>query len=408
MDEIRNQFPIFQTNDKDKALVYLDSAATSQKPQAVINAITDFYTRGNSNVHRGLYPLAINATEKYIQAHKKIATMINASSDEEVIFVRNCTEGLNLLSNVLADNILQEGDVVVITEMEHHSNIIPWQLLSRKLKIKIEWIPVKHDTFTLDLDYLDFLVRKYREKVKIVSFVHMYNVLGVMNDVPAIVELASSVGAKTILDTAQSIVHTNIDVQKLGVDFITFSGHKMYGPTGIGVVWGKKEFWEKCEPWMGGGEMVNKVWKTGAEWTELPYKFEAGTPNISGGIALGVAADWIRSNIDPIEVKSYERGLVNSLLSGLASIQGIKIFGPAERDSRESIVSFTSSNVHPHDIATLLGEKNIAVRAGYHCAEPLHKNLEFGPTLRVSLAPYNNQGEIDYFLKSLKEIIQGF
>lgn len=409
MIEIRNQFPIFQESpDQENNLIYLDSAATFQKPQAVINAIKDFYEKQNANVHRGVYPLSENVTYAYHEAHKKVANFINASSEEEIIFVRNCTEGLNMLSRVLTSTHLEEGDVVVITEMEHHSNIVPWQMLARKLKLKLEWIPIKHDTFQLDLEYLDFVIRKYRERVKVISFVHLSNVLGVWNDVETIVEMAKSVGAITILDAAQSIAHKEIDVKNLGVDFMTFSGHKMYGPTGIGVVWGKKEYWLESEPWLGGGDMVTKVWKTGSEWAELPYKFEAGTPNISGGIALGVATDWIRSNFNRIEVNTHENGLMTRLINGLNDISGIRIFGPSEKGSRDAVLSFVHTQIHPHDIASLLAERNIAVRAGFHCAEPLHRNLESGPTLRVSIAPYNDQNEIAIFIKTLQEVIDTF
>lgn len=405
MEEIRSQFPILEREFNGKQLVYFDNAATTQKPKAVIEAITDFYQNSNANVHRGLYQLSQEATSLYTDAHKKLADWIGADEDE-TIFTSGTTEGLNLVANILTEHFMQEGDVIVLTEMEHHSNIIPWQLCAKRKNLKIEWIPVDPESFTLDLAYLDFLVRKYRERIKVLSFVYMSNVLGSTTDVKKLVEIAKSLEVITVLDCAQAVGHKQINVKSLGVDFAAFSGHKMYGPTGTGVLYGRKEILEKSGPWKGGGEMVSRVNKVTADWSELPWKFEAGTPNIAGGVALGATVDWIKENLVWPKVESHERALIRELMGGIKSISGINIFGSDDPKDHGSLISFTHSSIHPHDIASILDEGGIAVRAGYHCAEPIHARFGIGPSVRASVAPYNTVDEVKFFVEQLREGIK--
>ncbi|MCA9377096.1 SufS family cysteine desulfurase [Candidatus Nomurabacteria bacterium] len=407
MDDIRSQFPILQREVNGKQLVYLDNAATTQKPKQVIDSITNYYTNYNANVHRGLHTLSTEATNAYEEAHRKAADLIGATP-EEVFFVSNATEGLNFICNTVAEQGLEEGDVVVITEMEHHSNIVPWQMASRRKKFKLEWIPVTESASGLDLSYLEFLVRKYREKLKLISFVHISNVLGVKTDVKKVVEIAKTVGALTVLDATQTVAHTQIDVGELDIDYLVFSGHKMFGPTGIGVVYGKHELLEETEPWLGGGDMISKVWKNGAEWAELPWRFEAGTPNIAGGVGLMSAIDWMANNLLMTQVEAHEKALTKIAVEGLKRDSRIKIFGPDDADKRNSLVSFVVNGMHPHDVSSMLDEYGIAVRAGYHCAEPLHKRFNMQPTVRASFSVYNTEDEVKYFLEILDKVISEF
>lgn len=407
MDKLREHFPILDIEVNQSPLIYFDNAATSQKPTRVIDAISRYYRESNSNVHRSVHTLAGESTRLYEEAHQVVAKYIGAK-ESEVFFTRNCTEGINFVANVLADSHFEEGDVIVLTEMEHHSNIVPWQILARKKNLKLEWIPVVGDNCSLDLEYLHFLTRKYREKIKLITFVHTSNVLGVTNDVDQIVRLAKSVGALTLLDGAQSVAHQKVDVKKLDVDFFVFSGHKMYGPTGIGVVYGRQEILESVEPWHGGGEMISKVWKTGAEWADPPQKFEAGTPNIGGGVGLMSAVKWINKHIDFERSCDHEALLVKMAVAGMGVNPRITLLGPKSPESRGSVVSFGVKDLHPHDLATLLDERGIAIRAGYHCAQPLHDKFQFGPSARISFMPYNTVEEVRTFLRSLNEILRKF
>lgn len=407
MENIRDQFPILAEKKDGKRLVYLDNGATTQKPQHVIDAIVRYYTEQNANVHRGLYKLAHESTQLYTEAHRKVEKFIGAD-EGEVFFTSGTTAGLNFLAKAITDQLLDEGDVIVLTEMDHHSNIVPWQLVTEDRRFKIEWIPVNEADHKLDFEYLDFLVRKYRERLKVISFPLVSNVLGYSQDVKKIVEVAKASGAITIADAAQAVGHKKVDVKELGVDFLVFSGHKMYGPTGIGAVYGRKELLEKIEPIFGGGEMVTKVNKISSEWEELPWKFEAGTPNIEGGIVLGEAVDWIEKNLVWDEVQVHERSLARKLIVGLANFPGLRVFGSSDTKDRASIVSFTHASVHPHDIASGLDEFDVAVRAGFHCAEPLHTKFQTGPTVRVSFAPYNDLDDVEYFLSSLDQVVKKF
>jgi cysteine desulfurase/selenocysteine lyase len=336
----------------------------------------------------------------WIEAHETIASFINAKSYREIVMVRNATEGINLVAKTFGSQFVEEGDVIAISEMEHHSNIVPWQLLGAK----IEWIPVLND-YTLDLEYVDYLVRKYREKLKLVSVVHVSNVLGVENSVKQLKGIVKQYGTKLMLDVAQSIQHQKVDVADLGCDFLVFSGHKLFGPTGSGAVYIDQEVAEQLEPWMGGGEMISSVSKTKSEWNALPWKFEAGTPNIVGGVGLAAAIRWFVKSFDYNLLQKHEKQLLDTALAGLKSIPKVEIVGPTSSENRKGLIAFTVGGVHPHDIAGGLDEKGIAIRAGYHCAEPLHKKLGIGPTARVSFAPYNTLDEVRYFLNSLKQVI---
>jgi cysteine desulfurase/selenocysteine lyase len=404
---MKEQFPILRREINGNKLVYLDNAATTQKPQTVIDAIVDFYTNHNANIHRGVHTLAEESTKMWLDTHRLVASFINARSYEEIVFVRNSTEALNLVVNTFGRQKMNKGDVVAITEMEHHSNIVSWQLLVKDKGIKIEWIPVDKNG-ELELDYLEFLAKKYDEKLKIVSVVHQSNVLDAKIDFKEIKKITDKVGAVTLLDVAQSIPHSRIDVRELDCDFLVFSGHKIYGPTGSGVLYGKKSLLEALNPFMGGGEMIKNVSKNKSELNDLPWKFEAGTPNLAGGIGLGAALSWFDENIDRVDYEETLADLMSCALSGLKKLPGVSIIGPTNIKERNSLIAFEIDGIHPHDVASLLDERGIAIRAGYHCAQPLHDVLGIGPTCRVSFACYNTVEEVEYFIDSLEQVIDTF
>lgn len=343
-EDIRKEFPILKDKFLSKGLVYLDSAATTQKPQEVIDRINQYYEQENANIHRGPYDLSINATNLWQEAHQVVSQFINSDSYKEIFFVRNSTEGLNFLVNTIGRKLLSDGDTVVITEMEHHSNIIPWMLLQKEIKFKIEYIPVKDD-YTLDLDWFKDLVKREGRKVKIVSVAHISNVLGVKNDVEKIFKIAKKVDAFTMLDAAQSIARVPIDVKSLGCDALVFSGHKVYGPTGSGVVYVSMKYLEDLQPWMGGGEMVSSVTKEGFEYNELPWKFEAGTPDIAGGIGLGAAIKWLQSRVDIVGgwdmMANHEQGLIGNFLNEFNGIEWFIHFGPDDISKKYGTIAFT-------------------------------------------------------------------
>lgn len=401
-EAIRSQFPILQTEMNGHPLVYLDSAATSQKPQAVIDAMVDYYQSTNSNVHRGVYRLAAKATDMYEEAHEKVAAFIGSMDMQEVVFTMNTTHSLNMLARMLAPELSRES-VVVISEMEHHSNIVPWQILQKEIGFKLEWVPLKGQE-GLDLSYLEFLVNKYKSNIKVCSLVHQSNVLDSVVDIESVKKILSGTSAKLILDVSQSITHKSIDVKELGVDFVYFSGHKVYGPTGTGVLWGRRKLLEAYEPAYGGGEMISSVDKSGARWNSLPWKYEAGTPNIAGAIGLGAAIDWFISTINYTELASHYQELMSVLIGGLIENPDISIIGVDDVSRRNSLVSFTHADLHPHDVAGLLAEEGICVRAGYHCAEPLHKRIGSGPTARVSFGVYSTVYDVDQFLYAIRNI----
>jgi len=391
INKIRSDFPIFT----DKLLVYLDSSATTQKPQQVINSISDFYSTSYANVHRGIYDLSIKATEAYHSARKKVANFINASDWRSIVFTSGTTESINLVAYSWARNNLHKGDEILITEMEHHSNIVPWQLVAEETGVTLKYIPINSDG-TLDLNNIDQLITN---KTKIVSVIHQSNVFGTINPIKDIIVKAKSVNAITFIDAAQSIPHSHIDVQDLNCDFLAFSGHKMLGPTGIGVLYGKPELLDSMIPFMGGGDMINSVTMAESTWNDVPYKFEAGTPKIAQAIGLGAAIDYI-NEIGLTNIQDYVKHLLNIALDKLRIIDGLTIYGHQVGKS-SSVISFNLDDVHPHDLAQFLDQDGIAVRAGHHCAQPIMDKLGISSTIRASFYLYNTEEEIDKLCDSL-------
>ena len=422
-EDIRKEFPILKSSPFKKRLIYLDSAATTQKPQYVIDKLTEYYEKSNSNIHRGPYDLSIENTKMWEWAHQKVASFINADSYKEIIFVRNTTEGLNFLVNTFGRELLSKDDIVVISEMEHHSNIVSWMLLQKQIDFKLMYIPVKDD-YTLDIEWLRQLIGKEGKKVKIVSVVHISNVLGVKNNVEEIFRIAKENGSFTILDAAQSIVHTKVDVKQIGCDALTFSGHKAYAPTGSGAVYVKQKYLEELTPWMGGGEMISNVSFTDFKYNELPWKFEAGTPDIGGGIVLGYAIEWFEGVLDKIggweSITNHEHELIEYLLKQFDGIEWFNLFGPRDSSIRYGAIAFhlngftfrgckdinkIENSKNGENISQFLNDKGIAFREGYHCAEPLHDRFNVGPSLRFSLGIYTNEDDLKYAANSLKEAV---
>ena len=392
LKNIRKEFPVLCTKVHGKNLIYLDNAATTQKPNQVISSITDFYTRYNSNVHRGIHKLSELATRQFELAHKTVAKFINADF-EEIVFTSGATESLNLLANSLGSK-LNSTDEVVLTIMEHHSNLIPWQQMSKKIGFKLKFIGITSDG-KLDMNQAKSLITK---NTKIVSIVHVSNAIGTINPIKDLIDLAHNVGAVSIIDAAQSVPHMTINVKELNCDFLVFSGHKMLGPTGIGVLYGKKTLLENMQPFLYGGNMIREVKLESSTWADLPEKFEAGTPNISGAIGLATAINYLtRIGMDSIE--SYEEELLNYASEQLSAIKGITIYGP--KDERSCVLSFNVEGIHPHDISTLLDREGIAVRGGHHCTMPLMKILGLNGTVRASFYFYNTFEEVDRLVKAI-------
>lgn len=396
------QFPILSDN-----LIYLDSASTSQKPQEVIDSITTHYQTSNANVHRGLYGIAHEADKKWISAHQTVAKYLNANSYKEVFFVKNSTEGLNWIANTIT---FKQGDVVVISEMEHHSNILPWIKLTKEKGVIVETLRTTNIGI-IDIPHLQELISKYGSKIKAISILHQSNVLGTINPVKDLVTLARNIGALTVIDAAQSIAHMKIDVAEIGCDVLIFSSHKVYGPSGVGVVYCKEEKLNNFEPWMMGGEMVKNVQNDDVVYNDLPWKFEAGTPAIEAGVGFAVALQWFEKSISEIggwdKYMEHEIGLTQYMLDGLSKIPGIELVGGNDAQ-RVGIVSFNIAGIHPHDISSMLGEKGICVRAGYHCAQPLHDKYGLKGSVRASLGIYNNFDDISALLDQLGEIVKVF
>ena len=394
--KVKSDFPIFNNSD----LIYLDNASTSQKPKAVLDTINSVYTKSNANVHRALYSLGTEATEKYEDSRKKIANFIGAHSEKEIIFTSGATESLNLLAYSLSSDLGPE-DEILISEMEHHSNIIPWQQLAKRTGAKIQYIPISVDG-ELDLSEENNL---FNSNTKIVSITHVSNVLGTINPIKKISSMAHQYGAVLIIDGAQGAAHKKINVKDLGCDFYAFSGHKMLGPTGSGVLWGKLNLLDHMEPFMSGGEMIDKVTMTSATWNEVPYKFEAGTPNFIQAIGLGAAVEYLES-IGMDQITDHEKELTSYALNKLQTINNIKIHGSG--NNRIGVVSFNIENIHPHDLAQFLNEYNIALRVGHHCAQPLLSKLNETSTARLSTYLYNDEQDIDKLCSALQEIIGYF
>lgn len=390
--EIKKDFPIFSGSD----LVYLDNAATTQKPQSVLNEVDSLYSEANANVHRALYSLGSEATERFENSRKKVAKYIGANSEKEIVFTSGTTESINLLARSIG-NTLKPGDEILISEMEHHSNIVPWQMAAQRTGATLKYLSIKK---TGDLD-ISNPEKYFTSNTKIVSLTHMSNVLGTINPIKKLSEKAHQVGAIMIVDGAQGASHMPVDVKELGCDFYAFSGHKMLGPTGIGVLWGKTEYLEEMDPFMGGGEMINTVTMESSTWNDIPYKFEAGTPNFAQAVGLGAAIDYLQ-NIGMNNIATHEQMLIKYALGKLNQIDGLRIHGSAK--DRGGVFSFNMDGIHPHDLAQFLNEDNIAIRVGHHCAQPLLKALGETATARMSFYIYNDESDVDKFCESLETI----
>lgn len=400
---IKEQFPIFKRRVRGKPLVYLDNAATSQKPQCVIDAEREFYERYNANVHRGAYHIAEEATAAYEAAREKIARFINAPSKECIVFTRGTTEAINLVAYSWGWASLKEGDEILLTEMEHHSNIVPWQLIAERTGAKIKVVPITDDGL-LDMDAFE---RMLTERVRIVAVAHVSNVLGTINPVREICQKAHEAGAVVLVDGAQAAPHLPVNVQAIGCDFYTLSGHKMCGPTGSGVLYGRKELLEAMPPFLGGGEMIRTVTFERTTFNEVPYKFEAGTPPIAQAIALGAAVDFLTS-VGMEQIRAHEFELTSYALERLREVCGITIYGTALPTQRGGVIAFNVSDIHPHDIATFLDAHGICIRAGHHCAQPLMRRLNVSATARVSFYLYNTSEDIDAFVEAVNKAVKFF
>lgn len=397
---IRQDFPILQRTVHGKRLVFLDSAASSQKPQAVMDAMTHIYTHSYANVHRGLYSLAEEATTAYEAAREKLARFINAGDPAEVILLRNATEGLNLVAYSWGGQNIGPGDRIIITEMEHHANLVPWQQLALRQGAELAYIPVT-EAGELDLDVLPGLLADGRAKVVACSI--MSNVVGTLPPVTQVAELAHAAGAIVVMDGAQAAPHQPVDVQTLGADFMAFSGHKMCGP-GVGVLWGRRELLEAMPPFLFGGEMIRTVKKTFAKWNDLPHKFEAGTPPIAEVVGLGAAVDYLAAlGMDAIH--AHEQAVTAYAMERLTEVAGLHILGPAAA-RRGGVVSFWMDAAHPHDIASILDEEGVCIRAGHHCAQPLHECFHLPATARASFYIYNDEADVDALVAALHKVNQ--
>lgn len=402
IQKIRQDFPILGEQVNGKDLIYLDTSATSQTPLKVIEAMNDYYREYNSNVHRGVHTLGTKATDAYEKARMKVRSFINAKRFEEIVYTRGTTAAINLVARSLGDLVIQEGDEIVVNEMEHHANIVPWQELAKRKGAKLVFIPLEEDG-TIALDSVKAAMS---DKTKIVAITHVSNVLGTINDIKSIAEVAHEHGAYITVDGAQAVPHMKVDVQDLDVDFYAFSGHKMLGPTGIGILYGKAELLDKMEPIEYGGDMIDYVYKTEATWTDLPVKFEAGTPMIAEAVGLNAAIDYI-NEIGLDNIYQHEKELVQYAYDKMSEIEGLEIYGPA-KDKRAGLITFNLKGVHPHDLATALDSEGIAVRAGHHCAQPLMKWCEASSTARASFYIYNTIEEIDQFIESLEKTKEFF
>ncbi|MDT4948798.1 MAG: cysteine desulfurase / selenocysteine lyase [Pseudonocardiales bacterium] len=412
VEAVRKDFPILSREVHGVPLVYLDSANTSQKPQVVLDTLTDFYAMHNANVARAVHTLGSEATNAFEDARDKVAAFINAANRDEVVFTKNSSEALNLIAYSIsnattfpgADRFrIGPGDEIVVTEMEHHSNIVPWQLLAQRTGATFRWLPIDDDGRLVDSSIDEIIT----ERTKIVAFVHQSNALGTINPVPRIVARAKAVGALTVLDASQSAPHLPLDVQALDVDFVAFTGHKMYGPTGVGVLWGRYDLLAAMPPFLGGGEMIETVDMTGTTFAAPPHRFEAGTPMIAEAVGLGAAIDYL-SALGMENVAAREHELVTYALEQLATIDGLTIIGPDVPVDRGATVAFTLAGIHPHDIAQLLDEQGIAVRAGHHCARPVCVRYGISATTRASFGIYTTTEEIDALVRGVTKVKEMF
>lgn len=398
VENIRAEFPILSTKVGKYPLIYFDNGATSEKPSVVINRITQYYEAENANIHRGVHHLSQLSTENYENARTSIQNFIGAKHSHEVIFTSGTTEGINLVAQCFGD-LLTAGDEVIITEMEHHSNIVPWQMLAERKQLTLKYIPLLPNG-ELAMDQFDLLLT---DKTKLVSVTHISNSLGTINPIEEIIEKAHSVGAKVLLDAAQSLQHLKVNVQELNCDFLVFSGHKVFGPTGVGALYGKEAILNSMPPYKGGGDMIKTVSMAKTTYNDLPHKFEAGTPNIVGGIGLGTAIDWMdQFNYD--EIQAYEHELLTYATKRIHEIDGVTIYGTSAHKS--SILSFLIEGLHPYDIGTLLNQQGVAVRTGHHCTQPVMDYFKIPGTIRASFSFYNTKEEIDFFITALQKAVK--
>jgi len=403
IEQVRKDFPILKRETRPgTTLVYLDSTATSQKPNVVIEAMDAFYRRSNANIHRGVHTLAEEATAMYEEAREKIARFINASAAQEIIYTRNTTESINLVAYSWGRANLKTGDLVILTEMEHHSNLVPWHILAAERGIELDFIPVTEDGL-LDLDAYDALLQR---RPRLVSFVHMSNVLGTINPAADIIRRAHEAGALTIVDGAQSVPHLKVDVRALDADFVAFSAHKMCGPTGIGALYGKASLLNAMPPFLGGGDMIKEVKLRSFRPNTLPYKFEAGTPAIAESVGFGAAIDYL-TGLGMDAISEHEHAVTGYALERLEEIPGVRVFGPSA-DKKGGVASFTLEGVHPHDVAQILDRDGIAVRAGHHCAQPLHEKFGIPATSRASFYLYNTKEEVDLLVNGIYKVKELF
>ena len=403
VQRIRGDFPVLSRTVYGKPLVYLDNAATSQKPRSVIQTLTDYYEGYNSNVHRGVHSLSMEATDRFEEARQKVASFINAASPESIIWTRNATEAINLVANTWAQEHILPGDEIVLTAMEHHSNLVPWQKVAREKEATLRFLPFGDDG-TLDLTDLDSIINA---RTKLVSVVHVSNSLGTINPVAQLAARARQVGAAVLVDGAQSVPHMPVDVNEVDCDFLAISGHKMLGPTGIGVLYAKLDVLERMEPFLRGGEMVLEVTYDDASWNALPMRFEAGTPNIADAIGLGAAVDYLES-IGMEDVRRHEMELTDYTLDALGEIEELDVYGPRDVTKRGSVISFHAPEVHPHDLGTFLDRQGVAVRTGHHCTMPVMQTLGVAATVRASFYIYNTAREVDVLVDALKQALRYF
>ena len=398
---IRDDFPILKQRINGNPLVYLDNGATSQKPQSVIDAIVNYYTTTNSNVHRGVHTMSQQATDGYEDARSKIRQFINADDDKEIIYTRNTTEGINLVAHSYGRQNVGPGDDIIVSNMEHHSNIVPWQMLCEEMGANLLVVPID-DTGELVMDEYEKMLSS---RSKLVSITHVSNALGTILPAKQIVEMAHAHGAPVLLDGAQAVPHMPVDMNELDCDFYVFSGHKLFGPTGIGVLYGKKEYLEAMPPFLGGGEMIKSVTFEKTIYNDLPYKFEGGTPDIAGAIGLGAAIDYV-NNLGFDQITAHEDELLRYGTEALSAIESLRIIGTAEH--KAGILSFVIDKAHPHDIGTILDEQGIAVRTGHHCAQPVMARFQIPATARASLAFYNTKEDIDALVKGIDRVLEVF
>ena len=398
---VREDFPILKKKVHDKNLVYLDNAATTQKPTYVIDKVNKYYTSMNANIHRGVHALSQEATEEFERARIQIKQFINALGKNEIIFTRGTTEAINLVANSYGRKNIGEGDEIIISNMEHHSNIVPWQMLCEEKKAKLKIIPIT-DSGELILEQFEKLIN---ERTKFISLVYVSNSLGTINPVKKIIDYAHQFKIPVMLDAAQAVNHIKVDVQELDCDFLAFSGHKIYGPTGIGALYGKVEHLDSMPPYMGGGDMISKVTFEKTTYNELPHKFEAGTPDIAGAIGLGAAIEYV-NNAGIENIYKHENSLLEYATNKIAEVPGLKIIGNAKE--KTSVLSFVLENIHPHDIGTFLDFEGVAIRTGHHCTQPLMQRFKIPATSRASFAMYNTKEEVDVLISGLKKIVEVF